>query len=269
MSSSTPVPVRPRSHLSIQASVIRALILRELQDRFGRDNIGYLWVIGEPLMLATVISTLHYVGGHATGESTSMQPFPFTVLGYCFFIIFRNIFNRSESAIEMSLPLLYHRIITPLDIMYSKIIVDILGCVSSCVVLMTIGIMLGIADFPVRPLYVFFGLFQICWISLGSALVVASYTYEGHLLKRFVHPFTYFMMPLSGAFITMNILPIWARSFMAWNPLMSIFETIRYGQFPNAESRYIFPGYTMAVSAGLTYWGLIAIRRMSRRITVR
>jgi capsular polysaccharide transport system permease protein len=83
-----------------------------------------------------------------------------------------------------------------------------------------------------------------------------------------VHPISYFALPVSGAFITMSILPTWTRPYMAWNPMMSIFEMARYGQFEHAPARYIHTGYVVAVSTFTTYWGLIAIRRVRRHIHV-
>ena len=37
--------------LRVQSNVVGALILRELHTRFGRENIGYLWIFAEPLLL--------------------------------------------------------------------------------------------------------------------------------------------------------------------------------------------------------------------------
>ena len=34
----------------LQLTVIWALILRELHTRYGRENIGFLWVVGEPIL---------------------------------------------------------------------------------------------------------------------------------------------------------------------------------------------------------------------------
>lgn len=254
------------SALRSQRRIIGALILRELHARFGRHNIGYLWMIAEPLMLATVISTLHYVG-HVEGGS-GMGPFPFTVIGYCTFIIFRNTFNRAPAMIQGAAPLMHHRMITPFDVVLANAVVEMCGCFSSLVLLMTVAVILGIAEPPVRPLYLLFAVFQMSWLTLSMSLIVASYAYDNHLLERFVHPFSYFMIPLSGAFFTMSFLPIWARDYMAWNPMMSIFETARYGQFKSGTDDHIHTGYTIAVCAAFTYWGLLAIRRLRTRIHV-
>jgi len=252
--------------LLMQHAVLRALILRELQARYGRDNIGYLWVIAEPLMLSSVITMLHYFSDHAIAPG--MGPYPFTLLGYCLFIIFRNTFNRGDGAIAASVSMFYHAQITPLDIMLSRAIVETLASLSAFVILLTLGVMTGVAALPVRPLYLFAAVFGITTLTFGMSVLVAAYTYKNHVLGRFVHPFSYFMFPLSGAFVTMDFLPVWTHSFMAWNPFMSIFETARYGMFAGASDKHIYPAFMIATCAIVNYWGLIAIRRVRSEIHV-
>jgi capsular polysaccharide transport system permease protein len=252
--------------LFVQTSVIRALSLRELQARFGRHNIGFLWVIAEPLLLAGVVTLLHSLSHFSAMPGFS--PYTFTATGYCLFIIFRNTFNRSESALREAGTLLYHNMITPTDIMLAKLIVETLGAIAAFGVMMVIGIFMGLAELPARPLYLFAAAFSIAWLTFGMSLMCAAYTYHNHLLGRLVHPFSYFMFPLSGALITMTFLPDWSRPYMAWNPFMSMFEMARYGQFVGAPDTYIYGSYVVAVCAGSTYWGLIAIRRLRSEIHV-
>lgn len=250
----------------VQLGVIGALTMRELSSRFGRHNIGYLWIIGEPMMLATAISTLHALGSgtHMTG----MHPYAFTLVGYNIFIIFRNIFNRADHLLDHSTYLLYHSIITPFDIVMSKAVAEIVGTIASFFILLGVGIFLGIADVPPRPLYLFLSIFLISWLTIGLAMIVSAYTYDSHFLSRFTHPFSYFMIPMSGAFFTMSFLPEWARQYMAWNPLMTVFELARYGAFEVASDRYLYTTYLIGWCAATTYWGLIALRHVRTRLHV-
>lgn len=254
--------------VAAQGAVLRALLLRELQLRFGRDNIGFLWMAAEPMMLASVITLLHSAA-HYGLDVPGMSPYTFTLTGYCLFIIFRNNFNRAESAIIQSESLLYHSMIKPFDILLSKAIVETMGCLLALIVLQAIGIILGQAELPARPIYLFAAIFLITWWTFSLSLIIAAYTYNGHFLGRLVHPTAYLAFPLSGAFVTMTFLPVWARPFMAWNPMMGIFETARYGQFTAASPEYMYSAYVVAVCAGLTYWGLIAIRQLRSQIHVR
>ncbi|WP_343614692.1 ABC transporter permease [Novosphingobium sp.] len=250
-----------------QQAVIKALILREMQARYGRDNIGFLWMMAEPMMLASVITTLHQVskmGEHASG----MGPYPFTLTGYCVFIIFRNSFNRSEGALHGVTTLLYHAQITPFDIMLSRSLVEMIGALFAYAVLCSIGLMLGLMELPVRPLYLFGAIIGMGVMTHAMCMVVAAITYTNHLIGRFVHPFSYFMFPLSGAFFTMSILPPWARELMAWNPMVTIFEAARYGLFANANPNYIYPRYVLGFTMLMLCWGLVAIRNVREHMHV-
>lgn len=252
--------------LSTQGAVLRALCLRELQQRFGRHNIGYLWVIAEPMMLASVVTMLHsVVSPHGDG---GLAPFTFMLTGYAIFIIFRNTFNRAEGSLNASESLLYHHMITPFDIMLAKAVVETLGCLSALVLLQSIGIMLGIAELPARPLYLVGAIALFAWWSFSLSLIVAAYTYENHFVGRLVHPAAYFALPLSGAFMTMSLLPAWTRPYMAWNPMMIVFEMARYGQFENAKGTYIAIRYVVVIALATSYWGLLAIRRVRKDIHV-
>ena len=250
-----------------QHDVVRALILRELQSRFGRNNIGYLWMIAEPMMLASVITMLHFVV-HIGYQAPGMGPYPFTLLGYCLFIVFRNSFNRSEGVIEASKSVFYHAQITPLDLMLAKMIVETIGVLSALIILMAIGILAGVAEVPARPLCVFAAILAISSWTFGLALIIAAHTTTNHVLGHLVHPFSYFMVPLSGAFMTMAFLPGWAQRAMAWNPMMAMFELARFGYFHVATDRYVYPLYILVHCAIAIGWGLLAIRRVRSQIHV-
>jgi capsular polysaccharide transport system permease protein len=261
-------PVRETAlGMAAQQRVIQALLLREMQVRFGRDNIGILWIIIEPMMFAITVTLMHAASGfaqHGRGEDV----YAFTVIGYCLFIIFRNIFNRAESAIHESLNLFYHRAVSPLDIVVAKSLVDMIGCTCAVVILLGFGIALDLCDWPARPLYLVAATVMIYWLTLGLSMLVAAYAHKHHFFGRLVHPFSYAMVPLSGAFVTMGFLPTWAREYMAWNPMMTIFEMARYGQFEVATDEYVYSTFAFAVCSALSYWGLLAMRRLRTQLHV-
>jgi len=259
-------PFAPASSLLTQGAVLRALSMRELQQRFGRDNIGYLWVIAEPMLLASVVTLLHTVV--AKGATDEISPFTFMLTGYTIYIIFRNTFNRAEGALHSSGTLLYHSMITPFDIVLSKSLVETIGCISALVILQTAGIILGVSDPPFRPLYLIGAVVLFAWMAFVLSLIVACYAYLIPVIGRLTHVISYFALPVSGAFITMSVLPRWTHNFMSWNPMMSIFEMARYGQFPTATGKYIYGEYVVGINVALTYWGLLEIRRIRKHIHV-
>lgn len=250
--------------LTLQMDVIGALVLRELHTRFGRSNIGYLWLIGEPLLLATVIGSLHAFQPAHMGSS--MDPVQLSLLGYCVFIILRGVINRSESLLESNMPLMYHRMISPLNLSIARLVIEAVGCFCTLCILMGLAILIGYGTLPARPLYLFAGIGWMIWLSFALGLNVTAFTLDRPVLQRLVHPMTYFSMPLSGAFVATEWLPLWLQDIFDWNPLAGLFEYARYGMFEAASDKHLFGGFISAVCAFLTYTGLLGIRRVRGHI---
>ena len=55
--------------LRIQWRVIRALLMREVITRFGRENVGVLWLIGEPALFTLGVSALWSAAGLNHGSA--------------------------------------------------------------------------------------------------------------------------------------------------------------------------------------------------------
>ncbi|MBV8848841.1 MAG: ABC transporter permease [Methylobacteriaceae bacterium] len=267
--SSVPFPQSARGSffdaLAIQSRVIGALILRELHTRYGRENVGYLWLVGEPMMLATVIGLLHSASSHA-GHGGDMKALPFAVLGYTVFILFRGIVNRSEGSLEANAPLLYHRQVTILDITIARALLEFAGVFLTFVILMTLIICLRLANPPVRPLALLAAWGLMFWYSFGHSLVITAISYENRTIGRLVHPYSYFMVGLSGAFIPLAWLPHPYRDWLSYLPITSIFELARYGQFSAAKLDYFYGEYLVAACAILTWTGLVCVRTLRHKL---
>lgn len=257
---SLPRPSRPTfmSGWITQMRVIGALLLRELHTRYGRENIGYLWLIGEPLMLASVMALLH-TSGH-TAYGSDIKPLPFIVIGYTTFIMFRGIVNRSDSALTSNAPLLYHRMVTIFDIVVSRALLEAAGTFLAYAVLMTLLWSLGLMAMPARPLYLYAAEGLMFWYALGNAMIIASISFHNRTVERLVHPYSYFMIPLSGSFYQVSLVPEPYRSWLMWVPLPHIMEIARYGQFRSATLEYCNPWYVVGACLVLTWVGLVTMR---------
>jgi capsular polysaccharide transport system permease protein len=97
-------------------------------------------------------------------------------------------------------------------------------------------------------------------------MIIAGGSHDRTLWERMVHPFTYFMIPLSGAFYMVGWIPEKYRYYLLFSPLPHAMEIIRYGVFPSATLEYVDFGYVNAVCAVLTIFGLLAMRSVKSRI---
>jgi capsular polysaccharide transport system permease protein len=251
--------------LRAQMRVLGALILRELHTRYGRENVGYLWMFLEPMILASIIGLMHYETGH-TAYGGDIKPLPFGVIGYTTFILFRGIVSRSDGAIEANAPLLYHRSVTVMDIVFARAFLEFASVFTVFAVLMTLMVFSGLADPPARPLYVILGWGLMWWFCLSHSLIITAVTYEQRTIGRLVHPYAYFMTGLSGAFYMVGWLPSGVREWASWLPSTTVFETVRYGWFASAKDDYAYYGYCMGFCLLTTWIGLIALRRMRDKI---
>jgi capsular polysaccharide transport system permease protein len=250
--------------LAVQMRVIAALILREMHTRYGRENIGYLWLIAEPLMLASIIGSLH--SGHHTEYGSDVKPVAFAVLGYTIFIMFRGIVNRSEGGLESNAPLLYHRMVTIFDIVVARALLEASGIFLALATLTVILSFLGFGNLPERPLYLLAAIGLMLWYALAHSLIITAITHENRTIGRLVHPYSYFMIPLSGAFFQVEWVPHPYREYLTWLPLPHIFELARYGQFRSTTLDYFSAQYIVGACLILTWIGLISLRLVRSKV---
>lgn len=249
-----------------QRHVIGALILRELQTRYGRDNIGYLWMMAEPLTLATAVSAIHLGNGGGATHGGDIKVIPFTLAGYCTFMIFRSIVTRSEAMLESNKQLLYHRMVTILDMLIARAVLEMLATTGALAFLMGLAVLAGVADAPARPLRLLAGIALLSWFSFTLSMGIATGVYFSKAFSKLVHPLTYIAMPISGAFFILPWVPQPYRTWLSWSPLNQIFEMIHSGIFESYDSLYFDPIYIIGWCMALTAAGLLLLRVLRRHV---
>jgi capsular polysaccharide transport system permease protein len=254
------------SALKTQGNVIGALIMRELHTRFGRENIGYLWIFAEPMLLAAAVALLH--AGQHLPLSGNIRPVPFAISGYALFILFRSTVSRAETLLEANRPLLHHRQVTILDMLVARALLEMASIATVLTILLTGSWFLGLADPPADFLAVAAALILIGWFSFAMSLLICALSHESPLIGRLVHPLLYLMMPLSGAFFAMLWLPAEWREMAQWIPLVPMFELLKVGMFAGYPADYVDLVYAMSLCATLTIVGLVLLRLIRSRVQV-
>lgn len=253
---------------SIQLRVIGALIMRELHTRYGRDNIGYLWIIFEPMIFATGIGLLHSGSSSSEFAMTDIKPVPFAIIGYGTFIIFRNIVNRSSGTIESNAPLLYHRMVTLFDMLLARTILETSGILCSIFILIFLSYCLDFGGLPCRPIFIIIGQLYMMWLSFATSMIVCAATYESPTIERLIHPMTYFAMPISAIFFMLEWVPAPYRQWLECVPMAQCIEIVRYGQFESASAKYFDIGYLNIFCSLMTLVGLLSLRIVRREISL-
>jgi len=243
--------------LDVQRHVVGALIMRELHTRYGRDNIGYLWMLVEPMLLASAVASLH---GSSGAHGHDLLPVPFALGGYCVFMIFRSVIGRAESTLEANQPLLFHRSVTIFDMLLARALLEGVATFAALTILLAGAWALGLAAPPARPLTFVGGYMFMLWFSFALSMPICAASYLSKVVSKIVHPLTYIAMPISGTFFILQWIPQPFRTWLSWSPMNQIFEMFHTGQFRSVESPYFDPLYIAGWCLALTFVGLLSLR---------
>lgn len=249
----------------IQLRVIGALIIRETLTRYGRHNIGFLWLFVEPMMFTLGITAIWTAAGFQKGGGLSITEFMLT--GYSTLLLWRNMPNRCLMALAPNYDLLFHRQVKPVDILLSRCILEAAGASMSFAVLGYLFYTFGIVRPPYDIFQVAVGWLLLIWYAVGVSLLVGALSERSELLDRVWHIFQYLMIPLSGSLFMVDMFSGATRDVLLWIPTVSCNEFIREGYFGPSITSYYNLGYVAVFNTLLLLFALLQLRIVSRSIS--
>jgi capsular polysaccharide transport system permease protein len=249
---------------AIQRRVLYALLMRELITRFGRENLGVLWLVGEPMMFTLGVATLWIVSGLNHGSGIPIVAF--AVTGYSSVLMWRNATGRCSSAIEQNKALLYHRSVQVIDVFITRIALEIVGATCSFFVLSCVFIYAGWMNAPVDLSLVLLGWVMLAWFGASLALVIGGGTAFSTVVERVWHPAAYILFPMSGAAFMVDWIPAKLQPVVLLLPMVHGVEILRQGYFGNVVRTHYDLGYMATFCLVLTLLGLYIVREASRRV---
>jgi capsular polysaccharide transport system permease protein len=242
----------------IQRRIVGALLLRELLTRFGRRNIGFLWLFLEPMLFTAGVLGVWTLYRHES-------PFPLTafcISGYGTVLLWRNTIGRCGNAVEPNRALMHHRNVRAIDLFLARIILEIAGASISFIVLMTVFTALGGIAPPDDFAKMFFAWVLLAWFSTSMALIVGPLATISEPFERFWHVFAYLFLPASGAFFAVDALPESLQSIVTWIPTVNGTELLRSGMFGPSYVAHYDLGYLAALNLALMIPGLLLVRHV-------
>jgi ABC-2 type transport system permease protein/capsular polysaccharide transport system permease protein len=253
-----------RESFKIQRRVIGALLMREILDRWGRHNIGFLWLFGEPMVFTLAVMTLWSLTGMA--HSGSISPVGFAITGYSSILLWRNMPARLIKAVEANHTLMHHRNIKVADVFITRLLLETMGATMSLTILTLFFNYFGLLDLPEDPLKVVIAWLLLTWIGVGLALTIGSLSERSEIVHIIWHPTAYIMIPLAGACFTVNSLPRNFQTVVLYIPMVNGVEMLREGFFGDTfHAHYSIP-YMVGWCLVLTFIGLGQMTIISRKI---
>lgn len=259
-------PINDDTHfwhqLRIQRRVVWALTMRETITRFGREGMGTIWMVAEPAMfIIGVMVIFSHIERHATYSIAE-----YLAVSYPTLLFWRNGTGRVTKALEINRALLHHSPIRPIDIIYSRILLEFSGAAGAFLILYLVFVQLGICHLPRNILTMALGYILIIWFSFAFVLIMAALAELSETIERVSHIILYLMLPFSGVFIPLYTVPEQFRKILLYFPLVDIVEYFHSGYYGDRMTTYYHLEYSIFIILAMTLFGYaltnIAIRRV-------
>lgn len=259
-----PATVRPRTFTESYLRVLHALILRDMRTRFGGTHWGYaivvLWPVCHIFMLV-LIYTFRNVPA-PIGESRAL----FFASGAVPVIAFQYISREVMKAVMQNKPLTYYPQVKLIDVIFSRLLVEIVTGFLGVLTVSAILAASGINPIPADPYTAACGYIAAILLGLGIGTVnvciaaVFPAWQIGYIL------FNILMYLVSGVMFLPHYLPEQIYSFLKWVPTVQIVEWVRLGYYPDMGVT-IDKTYTILFAMAAFVIGMLLEKHYVRKIT--
>lgn len=259
--SGTAEKVRPTaSAWKVNGRVVGALLLRETVTRYGRNNIGFLWLFLEPMLFTLLITVLWTALRDIHRSDIPIAAFALT--GYSAVLLWRNMPSRCIRALSANRALLFHRQVKMLDVYVSRILLEFAGVTFSFVALGALLWAFGWIDPPEDVLKVLYAWLLLSWLGAGLALLLGSVSERNSIVEKLWAPTTLILFPLSGAAFMVDAMPPRVQEILLYLPMLHGSEFLREGFFGSKVKAVYDLGYLIAFNLVLTFFGLTQVKRV-------
>lgn len=247
-----------------QISIIWALMLRETITRYGRRNIGFLWLFIEPLIVTLVITAIWKIWRDFDRAGISTAAFIAT--GYAVLLLWRNGSSSCTGAIGANRGLLHHRFVFVVDVFYARLLLDLISATGAFAVVIMILLFFGLAEPPADMLRVGVAWGLMCWFTIGLGLIVGSIADRIEVFTQIWRTFMYIMFPISGALYMVEWLPERVREVVLWLPPVHGTEMLRHGFFGDRQITHENVEYLVTCNLIQLFVGLLLARQAEYRV---
>ena len=250
----------------VQRRVITALMIRELVTRFGRENVGFLWMMLEPLLFAGLVGIMwRYIHGP---EMHGVSMTAFVASGYIPLTLFRHAVGRSTKVFSVNGSLLYHRQIKILDFIFVRFLIEVIGAMMAFVFIAVVLMLFNQFPVPADVGALLGGWFLYCMFTFSLCLVLAPLSELSDVLEKLMPVTIYLSIPFNGTFTMVSWLTPDLQHFMLYSPFMSPMELIRQGIFGNRVNAIWELSVPITTTIVLTVIGLSLCRRIRRELVI-
>lgn len=221
--------------------IIGALMMRETITRFGREGLGFLWLIGEPLLFCFGVLVMWSLLKPEYEHNVRLGPFVMT--GYMSLILFRHQIAFSMDAIQANIGILSHRQLKVLHLFIARNILEFMGTTAAFFVVYVSLIATNQVGLPKDWGLLYAGWFLLGLMSAGLGNFFAALANRYEIMERLVPVLSYMLIPISGSFFMVAWIPVRFQEAYLLLPLAHGIEMIRagvFGEFVETHYRFLY-----------------------------
>jgi ABC-type polysaccharide/polyol phosphate export permease len=240
--------------------------MREILTRFGRHNIGFMWMFAEPMIFTLGVTILWNIMGLHKGHGITITAFVLT--GYSTILLWRNMPSRCVMALQPNFSLMFHRSVKPIDVYIARILLEGVGATISFVLLAIVFHTMGLVPLPYDYVLMWSAWFLLAWYAAALSLLVGALSEQSDIVEKLWHPTQYLLIPLSGSFFMVESLPPMFRDAVLYLPTVNCAEMFRDGYFGPGHTWFYSVPYIVTFNMVLTLLGLAQVRYVSRTLVL-
>jgi capsular polysaccharide transport system permease protein len=240
-----------------QTEILYALIVRDMMVRFGRQNLGFVWTILEPMILTSGVMIIWSLIKEPVVHGIPVIAFVMT--GYLPLTVNRHLSGATTALLRSQGGLLYHAPITHVHIMLARLILEFLSTTMALLVVYFIVVSTGLIEPVANPGLALAGWLLCAWHFGAIAVLLGVATEYWEPLEKFIQPYQYLQLPVSGVFFMVDWMPSYAQKLLMWNPSVSVYEMFRAGFFGDEIITHFDASYLIMVTAATTVIAAIAL----------
>ena len=250
---------------TIHPNSVVSIAVRDTMSRYGRNNIGFLWALIEPMILAVGVMFIWSFMKPPFEHGVELMMMVFT--GYLPLTLWRHITGSGAGLYVHSFSLLYHRAISPADIICAKILSEFAATTAAALLVYFAMLMFGLISPIERYDLVLAGWMLMAWCAGCACILFASVTSLWRETERFMQAFQYLMLPISGVFFLLDWVPSEARDLFWFVPLTHCYEMIRDGAIGSTVTTYYDAWYPLVFGAAAAGVGILMLPRVREEMS--
>jgi capsular polysaccharide transport system permease protein len=246
--------------------ILIALVLREIMTRFGREQLGFLWLILEPMILTSLVIFGWYIMFGSLKHGIPVVQLALS--GYSCLTLWRHIINRLLNCYKHNTSLLFHLNVRPMDTIFARLFLETFGTLVAFFTSFTFLYLLGWIE-PIADMSLVLGAwFLLASFAFAVAMCLSALSEFSEHTEKVIQPLMYITIPLTGVFSMVAWLPANLQPALLYSPIANAVEMFRAGMIgPGVETHWDVP-YTVFCTVLTLAVGFLLMRAAESKIKI-